>query len=162
MSFVKVFLMSAVAALSLMGTAQAAHEASPTAFDPMAHERVVEVSEQLRCLVCQNQSIADSNAELAVDLRNQVVEQVRAGKTNEEIIDYMVDRYGDFVLYNPPFKMSTLVLWLGPVALLVVGLIAFYVNLRRRRSVAERTTVNLTADEQSRADDLLSGKETKL
>ncbi len=162
MSFVKVFLMSAVAALSLMGTAQAAHEASSTAFDPMAHERVVEVSEQLRCLVCQNQSIADSNAELAVDLRNQVVEQVRAGKTNKEIIDYMVDRYGDFVLYNPPFKMSTLVLWLGPVALLLIGLIAFYVNLRRRRSVAERTTVNLTADEQSRADDLLSGKETKL
>ena len=91
------------------GTAEA-REAAPTAFDPVAHKRVVEVSEQLRCLVCQNQSIADSNAELAVDLRNQVIEQVKAGKTNQEIVDYMVERYGDFVLYRPPFKLSTAIL----------------------------------------------------
>ena len=96
------------AALSLaMTPALHAKEAAPTAFDPIAHKRVVEVSEQLRCLVCQNQSIADSNAELAVDLRNQVIEQVKAGKTNKEIVDYMVERYGDFVLYKPPFKLST-------------------------------------------------------
>ena len=88
---------AALAACALMvGTAFAApREAAPTAFDPIAHQRVVEVSEQLRCLVCQNQSIADSNAELAVDLRNQVIEQVKAGKTNKEIVDYMVERYGD-------------------------------------------------------------------
>ena len=96
---------AALLALPLAQTAQAApREAAPTAFDPVAHKRVVEVSEQLRCLVCQNQSIAESNAELAVDLRNQVIEQVKAGKTNQEIVDYMVDRYGDFVLYKPPFK----------------------------------------------------------
>ena len=110
---------AALAACALMaGTAFAApREAAPTAFDPIAHQRVVEVSEQLRCLVCQNQSIADSNAELAVDLRNQVIEQVKAGKTNKEIVDYMVERYGDFVLYKPPFKANTVILWLGPVAL---------------------------------------------
>lgn len=79
---------------------------APTAFDPIAHQRVVEVSEQLRCLVCQNQSIAESNAEFTVDLRNQVIEQVKAGKTNKEIVDYMVERYGDFVLYKPPFKAT--------------------------------------------------------
>ena len=107
---------AALAACALMaGTAFAApREAAPTAFDPIAHQRVVEVSEQLRCLVCQNQSIADSNAELAVDLRNQVIEQVKAGKTNKEIVDYMVERYGDFVLYKPPFKANTVILWLGP------------------------------------------------
>lgn len=104
---------AALAACALMaGTAFAApREAAPTAFDPIAHQRVVEVSEQLRCLVCQNQSIADSNAELAVDLRNQVIEQVKAGKTNKEIVDYMVERYGDFVLYKPPFKANTVILW---------------------------------------------------
>lgn len=107
---------AALAACALMaGTAFAApREAAPTAFDPIAHQRVVEVSEQLRCLVCQNQSIADSNAELAVDLRNQVIEQVKAGKTNKEIVDYMVERYGDFVLYKPPFKANTVILWARP------------------------------------------------
>ena len=137
---------AALAACALMaGTAFAApREAAPTAFDPIAHQRVVEVSEQLRCLVCQNQSIADSNAELAVDLRNQVIEQVKAGKTNKEIVDYMVERYGDFVLYKPPFKANTVILWLGPVALFLVGLAAFYLNLRRRKSAVAKTVRPLT------------------
>ena len=91
------------AALCLAGPVAAAPavehvEASPTQFDPVAHKRVLGISEQLRCLVCQNQSIADSNAELAVDLRNQVIEQIKVGRTDKEIIDYMVDRNGDFVL----------------------------------------------------------------
>ena len=133
-----------------------AREAAPTAFDPVAHKRVVEVSEQLRCLVCQNQSIADSNAELAVDLRNQVIEQVKAGKTNKEIVDYMVERYGDFVLYKPPFKLSTAIL--GPLALLVIGLGAFYINLRRRKSLVAAAAKPLTAQEKALADELLSGK----
>ena len=142
---------AALAACALMaGTAFAApREAAPTAFDPIAHQRVVEVSEQLRCLVCQNQSIADSNAELAVDLRNQVIEQVKAGKTNKEILDYMVDK--------PPFKANTVILWLGPVALFLVGLAAFYLNLRRRKSAVAKTVRPLTAEEKARADKLLSG-----
>lgn len=138
------------------GTVEA-REAAPTAFDPVAHKRVVEVSEQLRCLVCQNQSIADSNAELAVDLRNQVIERVKAGKTNQEIVDYMVERYGDFVLYRPPFKLSTAILWLGPVCLFLVGIIAFYINLRRRKRLVNEATKPLSAQEKALADELLRG-----
>ena len=149
-------LMAAVAALSAGSVAAA--EAEPTAFDPIAHQRVVEVSEQLRCLVCQNQSIAESNAELAVDLRNQVIEQVKAGKTNKEIIDFMVERYGDFVLYKPPFKMTTAILWLGPLALFMIGVGAFYVNLRRRKRLVEEAVKPLSKEEQALASDLLSGR----
>lgn len=149
-------LMAAVAALSAGSVAAA--EAEPTAFDPIAHQRVVEVSEQLRCLVCQNQSIAESNAELAVDLRNQVIEQVKAGKTNKEIIDFMVERYGDFVLYKPPFKMTTAILWLGPLALFVIGVGAIYVNLRRRKRLVEEAVKPLSKEEQALASDLLSGR----
>lgn len=149
-------LMAAVAALSAGSVAAA--EAEPTAFDPIAHQRVVEVSEQLRCLVCQNQSIAESNAELALDLRNQVIEQVKAGKTNKEIIDFMVERYGDFVLYKPPFKMTTAILWLGPLALFVIGVGAFYVNLRRRKRLVEEAVKPLSKEEQALASDLLSGR----
>ena len=145
------------AALTLPMAAQA-RETAPTAFDPVAHERVVQVSEQLRCLVCKNQSIAESNAELAVDLRNQVIEQVKAGKTNKEIIDYMVERYGDFVLYRPPFKSTTYILWIGPIALFLIGLGAFYVNLRRRKRVVASEAKPLTADEQALAADLLGEK----
>lgn len=147
------------AALSLaMTPALHAKEAAPTAFDPIAHKRVAEVSEQLRCLVCQNQSIADSNAELAVDLRNQVIEQVKAGKTNKEIVDYMVERYGDFVLYKPPFKLSTAILWLGPLCLFVAGLGAFYINLRRRKRMVAEAAKPLSAQDKALADELLSGR----
>lgn len=151
---------AALAACALMAsTAFAApREAAPTAFDPIAHQRVVEVSEQLRCLVCQNQSIADSNAELAVDLRNQVIEQVKAGKTNKEIVDYMVERYGDFVLYKPPFKLSTAILWLGPLCLFVAGLGAFYINLRRRKRMVAEAAKPLSAQDKALADELLSGR----
>ena len=135
-----------------------AREAAPVGFDPVAHKRVVEVAEQLRCLVCQNQSIAESNAELAVDLRNQVIEQVKAGKTNQQIIDYMVERYGDFVLYKPPFKFSTAILWLGPLCLFLIGLAAFYINLRRRKRLVTASAKPLTAQEKALADELLSGR----
>lgn len=155
--FVKTFAAALALGAMLAGGAQAAREAAPTAFDPVAHQRVVEVSEQLRCLVCQNQSIADSNAELAVDLRNQVIEQVKAGKTNKEIVDYMVERYGDFVLYKPPFKASTYILWLGPIALFLVGLIAFYVNLRRRKQTVAQAVRPLTPEEKALADKMLKG-----
>ena len=151
------------AALCLAGPVAAAPavehvEASPTQFDPVAHKRVLGISEQLRCLVCQNQSIAESNAELAVDLRNQVIEQVKAGKTNQQIIDYMVERYGDFVLYKPPFKFSTAILWLGPLCLFLIGLAAFYINLRRRKRLVTASAKPLTAQEKALADELLSGR----
>lgn len=139
--------------------AEPAKQAQATAFDPVEHKRVLAISEQLRCLVCQNQSIADSNADLAVDLRNQVIDQINAGRTDKEIIDYMVERYGDFVLYNPPFKASTLILWVGPGVLFVGALVAFYINLRRRKSPGSAAARALTPDEKKKAQALLRGSE---
>ena len=109
---------------------QAAEVAKP---DPRTEQRLKDLAEELRCLVCQNQTIADSNAPLALDLRNQIRTQIGQGKSDEQIRDYMVERYGDFVLYKPPFKASTLVLWLGPLMLLVAGAGVFWTVVVRRR-----------------------------
>lgn len=117
-----------------------------------ATERVRSLTEQLRCLVCQNQTIADSNAGLAIDLRQQVVQQVRAGKTDLEIKQYMVERYGDFVLYNPPFSVSNSVLWIGPFILLALGLLLVWRSVLRRHqtpSPAEDTSPEQSADLQA-------------
>jgi len=130
---------SALAALLVCATLAAAaplhaqmREAPPLAEDPAVEARVMHLSTVLRCLVCQNQTLADSNAELAVDLRNQVREQVKAGRSDEQIIDYLVARYGDFVLYRPPVKTTTVLLWAGPFVLLVAGLAGLVLTLRRR------------------------------
>jgi len=101
--------------------------------DPVVEQRLKDLAEELRCLVCQNQTIADSNAPLALDLRNQIREQVKQGRTDDEIRAYMVARYGDFVLYRPPLKATTLMLWLGPLALLLVGAGVFWAVVRKRR-----------------------------
>ncbi len=97
-------------------------------------KRVTELGAELRCLVCQNQTIADSQAPLALDLRNQIREQLKSGKSEQEIKDYMVARYGDFVLYRPPLKASTLALWIGPFVLLLIGIGLFYQRVARRRA----------------------------
>ena len=108
----------AIVFLMLVFSAQcAAREASSAVDDPALEKRVVKLTSELRCLVCQNQSLADSHADLAIDLKNQVRGQMQAGKSDAEIRDYMVARYGDFVLYDPPFKATTWVLWAGPFAL---------------------------------------------
>ncbi|MFO1363951.1 MAG: cytochrome c-type biogenesis protein [Burkholderiales bacterium] len=133
-----------------------AKDAQPTDQDPVAAGRAVRLAEQLRCLVCQNQSIAESNAELAVDLRRQISEQIAAGRSDGEIVDFMVQRYGDFVLYRPPFKAATLLLWLGPALLLLAGLWALARALRRRgRAPDERP---LSEAERARAARLLGGE----
>jgi len=119
----------------LVGQAQA-RDAAPEAEDPVLEARMVRIAAELRCLVCQNQTIADSHAELAVDLRNQVREMLRAGKSDAEIVAFMTDRYGDFVLYRPPFKSTTALLWLGPLALMVLGLLVLYRVLRKRSQLA--------------------------
>jgi cytochrome c-type biogenesis protein CcmH len=121
-----------VAMVALAAALAHAEGSSQSAVDA----RMKAIADELRCLVCQNQTISDSNASLAVDLRNQIKEQVAAGKSDEEIRDYMVTRYGDFVLYRPPFKASTLVLWLGPPLLLGAGFLLFWGILRRRRAAA--------------------------
>jgi len=129
-----------------------AAEVAPAAADPQLEARVMALSNELRCLVCQNQSLADSNAELAVDLRNQVREKMKQGMTEREIVDYMVARYGDFVLYRPPMKGSTLVLWFGPLILLVVGLAVLFRRLAARRAPEPE----LTESERARAAALLA------
>ena len=145
-----------VAILLLVLSAQcAAREALPAADDPALEARVVKLTSELRCLVCQNQSLADSHADLAIDLKNQVRAQMQAGKSDAEIRDYMVARYGDFVLYDPPFKSITLLLWVGPFALLLVGLLGLAIYMRnRRRRLPE---VELTPADHARAEALLRG-----
>lgn len=133
----------------------AAAEAVPTEMDPVKAARAVKLAEKLRCLVCQNQSIADSNAELANDLRGQIREQIAAGKSDDDIVKYMVDRYGDFVLYQPPFRATTVLLWVGPALLLAGGVVLLIRNLRRRPSAE----VALTDEDRRRAERLLAGRE---
>ena len=124
--------------------------------DPVAEKRLQVLSEELRCLVCQNQNIADSNAELAQDLRREIRGMIKDGKSDKEIIDFMVVRYGDFVLYRPPVKGTTLLLWGGPIALLVLGLVVLVRYQRRRADRIAAQDRPLTADETRRAEALLS------
>ncbi|PWT76695.1 MAG: cytochrome c-type biogenesis protein CcmH [Proteobacteria bacterium] len=128
-------------------------EAAPLADDPVIERRLMELSAELRCLVCQNQSLADSHADLAVDLRNQIRNQMRAGRSDAEVKSWLTERYGDFVLYRPPVKSNTWLLWFGPFVLLVVALtgLLIYVNRRRRHAPPPP----LTEAEHARAQALL-------
>ena len=124
-----------------------------TATDDALERRVQALSEELRCLVCQNQSLADSHADLAVDLKNQVREKFKQGASEQDVIAFMTERYGDFVLYRPPVKATTWLLWFGPGLLMVAGLIALFLRLRRRATIAAEPA--LSADERARAAALL-------
>ena len=113
-----------------------AKEAVPEAADPALEARMLRITSELRCLVCQNQTIADSNASLAVDLRREARELLQQGKSDAEVVDYMTARYGDFVLYRPPVRAKTLLLWFGPAAMLAGGAAVLVVVLRRRSRMA--------------------------
>ena len=128
---------------------------APAAVDPILEERVTAMASELRCLVCQNQTLADSSAPLAVDLRNQIREKMQQGASERDIIDYMVARYGDFVLYRPPFKTATVLLWAGPILLMIAGLAALYFRLSRRRT---EPGSELTDEERARAAALLENR----
>lgn len=135
-----------------------AKEAAPLAADPAVEAKVMDISKELRCLVCQNQTIADSSAPLAVDLRREVREMVQQGMGEKEVVQFMEERYGDFVRYRPAFKSSTLLLWVGPGVLFVLALSVLYFNvLRKRRTVNE--TQPLSQEEQVRLTTLLKGSE---
>ncbi len=130
-----------------------AKEAAPLAQDEGVEKRMVVISEELRCLVCQNESLAASRADLAQDLRREIREQIAQGKSDKEILDFMTGRYGDFVRYRPPLKGTTFLLWFGPFVLLVVGVLALVLVLRRRgKRVVE---ASLSAEEQRKVDALL-------
>ena len=124
---------------------------SAPAQDPALDKRVAGLAHELRCLVCQNQTLADSNAPLAVDLRNQIREQLQGGASEQDVIDFMVARYGDFVLYRPPFKATTLALWIGPFVLLLAGALLLVRRIARRRSPERQ----LSEAERARAAKLL-------
>jgi len=158
-SIIRLLLATLLALGAAMPLAAAAADAVPTEQDPVAAARAVKLSEKLRCLVCQNQSIAESNAALALDLRRQIREQIAAGKTDDQIVEYMVARYGDFVLYQPPVRASTVLLWGGPALLLVIGFLVLVRTLRARRRLAAEPP--LSAAEHERAATLLAGEAGK-
>jgi len=150
----RAFLQALAFAFLLAGTPALANEAAPLAADPLTEKRLISLTAQLRCLVCQNQSIADSNAELAVDLKREVRQMIADGRSDKEIMDFMVVRYGDFVLYNPPLKAVTLLLWGGPLLLMILVLTGLIRHLRRRNQQPLEDTP-LSAAEQQQAAALL-------
>jgi cytochrome c-type biogenesis protein CcmH len=131
-----------------------AKEAAPLADDPVVEQRMIAISEELRCLVCQNESLAGSRAELAQDLRRELRTLIRQGKSDEQIRDFMVERYGDFVLYRPRIKPQTYLLWGGPFVLVIVAVAVLLAYLRRRNRVVVDED-QLSEDEASRAEALL-------
>jgi cytochrome c-type biogenesis protein CcmH len=139
--------------LGLMPMFAHAGEAKDMAADPVLEKRMIGLAEKLRCLVCQNESLASSHAELAEDLRREVREQMQKGLNDQEIIDYLVSRYGDFVLYDPPVKSYTILLWFGPFALLLIGVGMLLYQLRKRRQTVPET--QLSDEAQKRAAALL-------
>src|SRR5436853_3111749 len=138
--------------LSCFAVITTAKEAQP-AEDPRIEQRMKALTEQLRCLVCQNETLADSHADLAEDLRKQIREQMKAGKSDQEILAYLTQRYGDFVLYKPPVKLTTYLLWFGPFALLLTGIGVLYRYLKRRKELIYEKP--LTAEERKQAEKLL-------
>jgi cytochrome c-type biogenesis protein CcmH len=131
-----------------------AGEARPLADDPVSEARLKHLAVELRCLVCQNQTLADSNAPLAEDLRREVREMIAKNMSDQEIIEFLTARYGDFVLYRPPLKASTTLLWVGPFLLVIVGATALIITLRRR--AGKVVDVPVTEDEHRRVEQLLT------
>jgi cytochrome c-type biogenesis protein CcmH len=146
------WMIAMLLSFSAAAGAQALDLAHP---DASVEARVKSLGEELRCLVCQNQTIADSSAPLALDLRNQIRTQVAQGRTDGQIRDYMVERYGDFVLYRPPFKATTAILWIGPFALVLAGFAIAVAVVKRRRREEERPV--LTAEKREAIERMLGG-----
>lgn len=138
--------------LSLTVFAQAS-EAPPTAQDPVLEARLYNLAKELRCLVCQNETLADSHADLALDLRREIRDKMRQGMTDKQITVYLTQRYGDFVLYRPPVKSTTWLLWFGPFLLLIAAIAGLTYFLKRRRRVLEE--IPLSAEEAARLKSLL-------
>ncbi|MBV2234963.1 MAG: cytochrome c-type biogenesis protein CcmH [Sterolibacterium sp.] len=133
-----------------------ANEAAPLADDPVVEKRLQDISEELRCLVCQNESLAGSRAELAQDLRREIRSMIEAGQTDNEIKTFLVDRYGDFVLYRPPMRASTWLLWFGPFILLIAALLGLIGHLRHRARNVTTDDATLSDEQRQAAEALLN------
>ena len=144
----KLFFTALLFCLSLMSHAKVAPN---TSADPALEARMMVIAEELRCLVCQNETIAASNADLAVDLKNQIRIKLNEGQSQKQILDFMVQRYGDFVLYRPPLKTTTVLLWAGPFVLLGIALLMLVLNVRRRRRTVQPTALSDTDTAKAKA-----------
>jgi cytochrome c-type biogenesis protein CcmH len=142
--------------LQFAGFAARANEAAPLADDPVVEQRLLVIAEEVRCLVCQNESLAGSRADLAQDLRREIRSLIKQGKTDAEVMDFLVSRYGDYVRYRPPVKPTTWLLWGGPFVLLAAGLAGLVLFVRRRRN----TSAALSPEEQREAAALLGENKT--
>ena len=131
-----------------------ANDAAPLADDPVTEQRLIAISEEMRCLVCQNESLAGSRSDLANDLRREIRTLIKEGKSDDQIRSFMVERYGDFVLYRPPVKPITWLLWLGPFFILAIGIAFLFSYLRRRNVLA--TTKTLSAEDNQKIDAILN------
>ncbi len=148
MKYLLVLLICLLPAFSYAG------QAKDLAEDPVLEKRMVALAQNLRCLVCQNESLASSRSDLAKDLRQEVREKMKSGMSDQQIVDFLVSKYGDFVLFDPPVKKDTLLLWYGPFALLLIGLIGLVIQLRKRKT--QIPEVVLSAEDAQRAAALLN------
>jgi cytochrome c-type biogenesis protein CcmH len=152
----RIFL-AALLALSLGSTS--AKDAVPLADDPVTEQRLISISEEMRCLVCQNESLAGSRSDLANDLRREIRILISEGKSDDQIRSFMVERYGDFVLYRPPVKPVTWLLWIGPFVILGIGIAGLLIYLRRRNSSVPN--IVLTDADNQKIDALLNAADKK-
>jgi len=136
-----------------------AKDAAPLADDPVIEQRLISISEEMRCLVCQNESLAGSRSDLANDLRREIRTLIKEGKSDDQIRSFMVERYGDFVLYRPPVKPITWLLWIGPFIILLIGIAGLLTYLRRRNNAV--TNIALSDDDNKRIDALLNNQDEK-
>ena len=149
----KRYLIALLLCVPLVGQAK---EATYENDNPEMYQRVMAISGELRCLVCQGQSLADSHSEFAVDMRNQIQEMMEEGKSDREVVDFLVERYGETIRYRPSLNSTTVLLWFGPGLLLVVGIGALYLNVRRRKKAVLNQP--LSAEDQRRAEAMLEQK----
>lgn len=134
-------------------------DAAPLADDPVIEQRLISISEEMRCLVCQNESLSGSRSDLANDLRREIRTLIKEGKSDEQIRNFMVERYGDFVLYRPPVKPITWLLWIGPFIILLIGIVGLLTYLHRRNEAV--SNIALSDDDNKRIDALLNNKNEK-
>ena len=153
------FILVALLVFAFISPVVRADQAQPLGEDPEIEKRLAKLSQELRCLVCQNETLADSRADLAEDLRREIRLQMKAGKSDKEIIDFLTQRYGEFVLYKPVVAPKTYLLWFGPFVLLIAGLTLLFRYVKTRREMI--ADVPLTDDEKSRVAELLGSKSEK-